>query len=285
MKVSRLLIILTIVMIVSIIGATIVAIATGYRQDFDKYREVIDFHEKESLNGIQEVKIKTSTADIDIIPTDDEEIAISFTGERYSLFNKRQKTNLKVEIEGETLNIVTETTRQRHFLVFNWSNDLKLTIHLPKTYHHNLDIKISTGDVKLRNLTLNKFVYNGSTGNLDIRNLSVVKGDINSSTGDVEGTILSGDLDISLSTGEIDLIYLGQKFNIDINVSTGDVKLYLQPDATFDVDIKTSTGSIDNEFNLDGISERKMVKGYVKESGVNSLKIRTSTGDVELLKN
>ena len=48
----------------------------------------------------------------------------------------------------------------------------------------------------------------------------------------------------------------------------------LQPDATFDVDIKTSTGSIDNEFNLDGISERKMVKGYVKESGVNSLKIR-----------
>ena len=58
MKVSRLLIILTIVMIVSIIGATIVAIATGYRQDFDKYREVIDFHEKESLNGIQEVKSK-----------------------------------------------------------------------------------------------------------------------------------------------------------------------------------------------------------------------------------
>ena len=147
---------------------------------------------------------------------------LSFTGERYSLFNKRQNKP-KGRNEGETLNIVTETTRQRHFLVFNWSNDLKLTIHLPKTYHHNLDIKISTGDVKLRNLTLNKFVYNGSTGNLDIRNLSVVKGDINSSTGDVEGTILSGDLDISLSTGEIDLIYLGQKFNIDINVSTGDV--------------------------------------------------------------
>ena len=281
MKTIKILVILLIIFFVSVIGATIVVFATGYPNDFENYREVINYEESKNIGGITHIDIDMSTGKLKVIPTDDEEMLITFKGEKITLQNKKN-FSIDVRVEDETLKVIARTSH-KGFQLFHWLRHAELVVHIPKTFDNNLTVTFSTGDVVVRDLTLDQFTFNGSTGDVDLLNLSVNDAIVNFSTGDIEATFKSGDVKMSLSTGEIDFVHLGQDFDINISVKTGELSIKLPVDASFDIDAEVNVGSIayDLPVSRTGTVGSKVV-GHVGESGMNQVKLRVKTGEIEI---
>ena len=222
-----------------------------------------------------EIYVNTNTADVTFVYTSDGSCRV----ECY----EDLKLSHNVSVENGKLMIEIEDTRKWFDHISIWSPDQKITVFLPEREYTTLKITAGTSDVCLsHNFTFDTVDIRVSTGDIKISNIVAKDITLSLSTGDIELTdVTCENLTSKGTTGDIELTrtFASEKFNIKRN--TGDVYLY-DCDAN-EIYIVTSTGDVKGSLltnkyfvtntHTGDISVPPSISGGVCE-------INTDTGDI-----
>lgn len=207
----------------------------------------------------QDISIRGGEEDVVFLPSADGKCRVEFY--------ERDKVAHSAEVKGATLTIGVNDTRSwlDHIGLFSTGSP-RITVYLPQREYASLVIEGDTGDVEIP---------------MDFRFESI---DITSDTGDVECyASASGPVGIHLNTGSITLggCSVGE---LDLSVSTGDVDVR-SVDCAGDVKLRVDTGKAVLSDLSCGSFLSEGTTGDVRLTNVivaERIHIERTTGDVEL---
>ncbi|MBE6664590.1 MAG: DUF4097 domain-containing protein [Ruminococcaceae bacterium] len=253
-----------------------IAAMTATRGDFSK---ISTANYQTNTHTIHEtfrnIEIKTDTADIFFVPSEDGICKI--------ICYEEENAAHSVSVQNETL-IVQVTDKQDWFHIGIVNDSPKITVYLPENEYASLLIRESTGDIEIpKAFTFQNMDITASTG--DVKNyasaLENIK--IKTNTGDIlTENISAKNLKISVSTGKINVTSMVCEETFEINVSTGKTKL--SDISCKNLISKGSTGDISmiNLLASERISiERSTGNIHFDGCDANELALKTSTGDVK----
>ncbi len=233
-----------------------------------------------SINNINEVYVCTSSPDINLIPIDGEEIKAHFHGD-ISTISEKNIPQLFCQTNGDKINIEVKSSG-----FGSWTGNIMLDVYIPNTYSQNVSAKASSGDIKIENFNVTSLKCRTSSGDIDLKSINVENTTLHTSSGDITCVNFEGNLDASTSSGDafIDCATLSNS-NMDVKSSSGDIEFKLPEDSQFNFKAKTSSGDITTEFPIAvlGTMSRKNFEGKIGDSN-NTIKTRTSSGDIEIKK-
>lgn len=235
-----------------------------------------DTHSYEFYEDISKISIDTKSANITVIPTDDESASV--------VCYEKEKMNHSVYVENSELVIkINDTRKWYHYISFDFDNP-EITVKLPKGEYDLLKINSSTGKVKIPEnlsfkvseiaLSTGDIYYNceesgdvkltASTGDIFVSGLSYTSLSATVTTGDIEvkGINFSSDISLGFSTGDIEMENATCN-NLYANGSTGDIEIE-NVIASSRFSIETSTGDI-----------------TMSRCDASELNIKASTGDIK----
>lgn len=278
-------------------GVLFVGVMSALDWDFSvlstvKY-ETNAYEINEAFDGIS---IKTNTADVVLLPSDD--------GKTKVVCCEEENLSHTVSVKDGKLTVeLTDSRSLRDFIGLSIGAS-KITVYLPERayaslsiYGHtadasipadftfaSVDISLSTGDVSLRASVSDNVKIKTSTGDIRIENISAGALDISSSTGEAElVNIVCKSVVSSGSTGDILLKNVVAAERISIERSTADVE-FDGSDAA-EIYVRTSTGDVEGSL-LSGKDFKPQSKtGDVevpRSTGGGICEIITSTGDIEI---
>ncbi|MBU0474306.1 MAG: DUF4097 domain-containing protein [Bacteroidetes bacterium] len=265
-------------------------------------------HEKHySVNANETLLVKMSSADIIVSGWDKDEVSIKVEGSEkindYFDFNFSYEDGL-VKIKSE---------KKSDWSSWGFSKGFKLKVMVPEQF--KLDLKTSGGDIIINmieglkelvtsggdikiedskgdlgaltsggdvsvNKNIGKSVLKTSGGDIIAKNL---KGNIEAITsgGDIDLLVIEGNISGKTSGGDILLNYKGENKGVELNTSGGDISISVPSNFKADVQLKTSGGSIKNNFSTSKISEVSKSKYEGKyNNGGESLTAKTSGGSI-----
>ena len=230
----------------------------------------------EFAQDFSDIQVNSSTADILFSLSDDKNTyveCIEYHNEKHS-----------VKVDNNCLYIEINSSRKWYEYIGIAFKSPKITIKIPKTEYknllinsdtsdidipdyfkfYNINISVSTGNVKNKSTVLNELKISTSTGHIDIKKILAKKIDLSVSTGyvNLSSVDCESDIIVKVSTGKTHFTDVKCK-NIFSKGSTGDFKLNTVI-ASETVDIKRSTGKVTFE-----------------DCDAKELIVKTSTGDVK----
>lgn len=233
------------------------AVMAAYGWDFTKLSTLKYETNTYPINdAFSSISINTDTADILFTPANDEKCSV--------VCYETEKVKHTVTVQGDILTIHLVDNRQWHEYIGINFNSPKITVYLPQREYNMLSIKGSTGDVEIpQNFqcrTMEILMSTGdvlssasasenvkiktTTGSIHIQNISAAALDLTVSTGKVQVTnaICKGDLTVHVSTGKTNLTNI-QCLNLISKGNTGDISLK-NVIATGNFSIERTTGDI-----------------------------------------
>jgi lia operon protein LiaG len=283
------------IMAVSFICAGIVLMVTG---DFSIAVEQIDETKTFDPEEINKIYIDITSTDINIIPTEDEEISVRFSGE-VSTNRNRNIPSLVAYKSGDELRIEIIQPKTIFIGINVWRT--RLDVHIPEDSIEVLKVDTTSSDINISDLKVNEINFNGVSG--DFKGESLFAEDIkfDTTSGDVNIKDYTGDINISTVSGDLVLedgiqndnieavttsgdIHIVQEDPSDMNIRTtsGDVGVDLSEDAGFYLKINTVSGDIDNKFPIKITSSGKRdLQGKVG-SGEKEIVVSTTSGDIKV---
>lgn len=264
----------------------------------------------------KDISIITDTADIVFLPSESSETEV--------VCYEHKNGKHSVAVTDETLEIKIDDTRKWYEYIGITLGTPKITVYLPKTEYGTLFIKgstgdidipktfgfddiniaVSTGDVKSFASTSGNIKIKASTGDIKLGNITAKAIELSVSTGDITASdvICENEIKLTVSTGETNLTNIKCN-NITSNGDTGYIKLsdvlasgklFIERDTgdvkfekcdAGEIFIKTSTGDIKGslltekiffaESNTGSVSVPKTLKG-------GKCEIKTDTGDIKV---
>ncbi|MBO7187327.1 MAG: DUF4097 family beta strand repeat protein [Clostridia bacterium] len=242
-----------------LVGAIIFTVCMSFLGwDFNKL-STFKFQEKqyEISESFQNILIETLDTDIEFkLSTDDKTTVVCY---------EKVKVYHTVSAENGTLKIkCTDDRKLFDYLGFSFSSP-KITVFLPSESYNDIDIKLTTGDILINNLTVNKLNIALTTGDITIKNTTC------------------SDFTTNGTTGDITLINLIATNKISAVTSTGDIEFYLC-DAN-EIYLKTTTGDIDGSLLTGKTFSAKTTTGDIKipqNSSGGLCTLITTTGDISI---
>ena len=157
-------------------------------------------------------------------------------------------------------------------------------VYLPSGNYEALNIKHSTGDVKVESgFVFSSLNLEGSTGDVEIKTEVTNKAFIKQSTGDVSlCDSKANELQIEVSTGKVNLSNVAVTSDVNLKGSTG--KTNIDKLTCNNLTVNSSTGDIKVKDTLvAGKAEFKASTGDVtlEDFDAAEVNIKTSTGDIE----
>ena len=204
-----------------VVGAIIfTGVMTVLKWDFTKLSTVkYQTNTHEITDSFKNVSIETDTADIDFVMSENDKILV--------VCKEQENYKHNVCVLDGRLQIKLEDKRQWYeHIGINFLNT-KITVYLPQGEYGDLNVKNSTGDIKIaKDFSFKSIDINGSTGH--VTSLSSVQNGIKikRSTGDIKiENITAYSLDLTVSTGKINVKNTKCDNDIKIKVSTGKATL------------------------------------------------------------
>ena len=248
-------------------GFTFVFVMTTQKWDFlklstTKYETA--YHQIDE--NFKNITISADTADIEFLPSKN-----GVEIQCYESENLKHTVSVVEEYSkndsayNATLEVSTQDRRKWYdHIAINFSSP-KIIVFIPKGEYGALVIKNSTGKITIHDDF--KFVsidVKASTGDICLKNLTALEVSLSTSTGSItaEKINVANDIDINVSTGKTNLTDISCK-NLISNGSTGDFSLK-NVISSEKFDFKRSTGNI-----------------TFKNCDANEIFIKTDTGDVK----
>ena len=305
------------IVLVLIGGILFVGVMTKLSWDFSKLSTVT--YERNDYNiseNYQNISVSTDTANIVFTPSDNNQTTISCY--------EQENAKHTVSVVDGTLVIEADTTQKWYEKIGINFGSPKITVSIPQGEYGKLSARSDTGSVKIPNnfkfesidvlQSTGKVINNASatntikiktsTGGIEIENVSATSLDLSVSTGkvDVTGVICEGEVNIKVTTGKANLrdircknlISSGDTGSISLNKvianeklwvkrSTGDIKLN-SSDAN-EIFIETDTGDVTGTLLSEKVFITKTDTGSVLVP--NSVtggrcEITTDTGDIKI---
>lgn len=194
------------------------------------------------FTGVSEIQVDAGTFDVDVQGT---------RGRRTTLEVRNESDNHRVlhSQSGERLEVWVEG----RFSLFGRPHKGRITLLVPGDAR--VQVRSSTGDVRMSNLVTDRVSLDTSTGDMRVTDVTAAVG-LETSTGNVEVLDSAGDFTIRSTTGTISIS--GTTGDISCDSSTG---RHRYEEIIGDLDARSTTGDIE----IDGLQGR--------------LNIRTSTGE------
>ncbi|NLD87352.1 MAG: DUF4097 domain-containing protein [Clostridiales bacterium] len=202
------------------------------------------------------ISITSDTENIIFLPSDSEECSVEF----YEWKNVK----LSASVQDDTLSInVLDTESWYNCIGFRLGTP-EITVYLPQAEYEALSIKENTGDILIPNdFTFESVYISASTGNVACFASCAGLLRIKTYTGNIQAEEISaGELDLSVSTGEVVVRSVDCAGNVGVYVDTGRVEL-------MDVSCKSVISN--------GSTGRITMENVIAEEAIT---VRRSTGDV-----
>ncbi len=257
-------------------GIGIFAVMSQNHWDFSALRtsrmveRTVDLEEE-----FRNISIRCGADDIALLPSEDGSARIEIL--------ERENINHTVNVQGGTLSVGVRDKRDWFESLGIFTGRQKLTLYLPAGAYASLSIEGGTGDITIpEDFSFETVNLDVSTGDVECRasasRLLLVEGD----TGDVIlENISAGKLDLSVSTGRVELRSVSCGGDFYLSVSTG--KSVLQDVTCQNLSTSGSTGSI----TLSNVIVKKLLSAKRSTGDVTfelcdagELLIETETGDV-----
>lgn len=269
---------------------------------------------------IKEKTLATSEGKTLIVKSDCGDVVISTWSKNEAYVkisgNEKAKNNMEFNIEDKNGNVYVTAKK---YSGLNGLSNVSLTIDVSIPEKYNTEISTAGGNISLVNLTGNTEMKTAG-GNITLKNVSgkselktaggnirvessngnmeasTAGGNITieTSSGNVEANTAGGDINITGSNGIIeaktaggDVIvnYTGENKGIELKTSGGDIKLYVPSDFAADINLKTSSGDINTNFEYVGTINKSKTKIEGKiNGGGKTVTCKTSGGDIILEK-
>lgn len=210
----------------------------------------------EITEDFKNIFIDTVTADIEFLPSENEKTIV----ECYELI----KTYHSVRVVDDSLEIKLQDRAKNWFIGINFDTP-KITVYIPKGEYAALTVEATTGDIKIPDA----FQFN----NIDV---SITTGDVKCSASANEN------VKIKTTTGDIDLKNVIAS-KIAISATTGDISLY-QCDAD-ELYLKATTGDITGSLLSDKVFVAKSTTGDIdvpQSTTGGKCEIKVTTGDINI---
>lgn len=243
------------------------------------------------------ISIDTDTADITFALSENEKCVIKCYEE--------EKAKHYVAVEDSTLVIKMINNKSWHDYIGINIGSPKITVYLPKTEYNSLFINASTGDVEIfEGFCFNDIDISLSTGDIRGEDISANSLNLSVSTGRIEisGAVCKEDIKITVSTGKVyltdlkckNLVSKGDTGDISLTSVTASEKLNLERDTgdiTFDkcdaseIYIKTSTGDVKGTLLTEKVFYTQTSTGNIdvpKTVNGGRCEITTSTGNIKI---
>ena len=252
------------------------AVMTVYRGDFTRLGTVrFETNTHEVSEEFTAIQINTETADILFAASGDNGCRVVCCEE--------ETAKHSVSVQDGTLIIAAADKREWYKRIGFGFRSPTVTVYLPKAAYGSLVIRESTGDITLpEGLTFDSVDLDLSTGQVDSHASAAGLMRIKTSTGDIRLRDLSaGELDLTVTTGQVDVRAVSCRGAVGVSVSTGEAKLT-------DISCRRvvsagSTGdtAMENVIATERISVERST-GNVRLAGCDAgeLEITTDTGDV-----
>ena len=274
------------------------AVMTAYHWDFSLLStDRFETNTCEISEEFSDIKLNTETADILFAVSSDNMCRVVYCEEE----------NMKhsVSVQNGTLSVSVVDDREWYEHIGINLHSPKVTVYLPETEYASLVIKGSTGDVEIADeIKFDSAQISLSTGDIRVNNISAGTLDFSASTGDIviSNVTCTGDIKASVTTGDVkmmnvtcrnlissgstgdislDNVIAAEKFSIER--STGDVK-FNSSDAA-EIYVKTSTGDVTGALLTEKIFITETSTGSVnvpKTITGGNCEIVTSTGDIKI---
>ena len=230
----------------------------------------------ELIEEFKDVTLITSTADIEIIPAEDNLCRV--------VCYEKENMRHAVSVSDGTLKIELNDTRKWYeHISFGFFGAPKITVYLPKAEYGALKINESTGDIEIGSaFKFSDIDIQASTG--DINNFAASAGNIkiNTSTGNITSSAnADGDIKIKATTGNV-CVERTEAASLEISVSTGRVTL---SDGEFKGELKIHVSTGDTNVS-NTKCERLVSDGSTGDVTLNRVissekfELERSTGDV-----
>ncbi|CDM69460.1 Hypothetical protein CM240_2323 [Clostridium bornimense] len=238
------------------------------KSNSDKYHNIdIDEQSDIALDDVEEIFLNCTTANINIIDTDKENIEVCLVGHThvksydYAPRLDIDKSNGKIEIN--------EVIDNNSTGLINIGQELNIELKIPKGYTNKLYINNFLGDINISssNELIKYLSVECEEGNISIKNMLPKEVVVINKEGNVELQNIGGEVSVDSYLGDVKVKNLKANGNIYLKVNKGDVETELLKN-TYKVIAKSSKGKV-------------KVENYKADSDI-VLDIQVNEGDINV---
>jgi len=204
-----------------VFGSLLFAAAMTVNQwDFMKLSTVAyETNTYELSESFHDIEINTDTADISFVLSGDDKCSV--------ICRESEQEKHMVEAENGVLTIRTCIDKNVFDSIGIVTESPEITIYLPKREYASLILKGSTGDIEIsRDFLFRNMDVSTSTGDVENKASSLDTMKIRTNTGDIHvADVFAGELDLTVSTGEVTGEAISCSGDTTITVDTGKTQL------------------------------------------------------------
>jgi lia operon protein LiaG len=200
-------------------------------------KQIVLLERTENLADITDIQMDLSSMDVVIVPTDSDEIKITYRGPE----SRKDDVDLTVSVEDGTLSF---TQDQQFFSFFFWEFTPRvLEISLPIDYSAGINLenssgdtsftgsyqltdftsKVTSGDIRIENMDCDVFNVRGSSGDIHLGQVTSDEVGIYVASGDVTADAITGDGSIGSTSGDLSITSLSGI--VEVEVTSGDIRI------------------------------------------------------------
>ncbi|XXM71591.1 LiaG family protein [Lysinibacillus sphaericus] len=245
-------------------------------------------------NDIDLLELMLESGETKIIPTEADEVKVEIDG-KGKLSLKKKGNAIEVKIKHKWYQWISLNRKSDIIVYIPKDYDRSMTIELGSGEVEftggteaapmkldDLTVKMGSGDMELANLETERFQHNGSSGDFTATHLITDEGRVKLSSGDAELSHYEGPLKGDVSSGELSVMMNKLTGDIELDVSSGDVNLDLPDDADFELDGRASSGNISTSFPLKNKSKEDGDLSGTAGNGKYEIKASVSSGSVDI---
>ena len=254
---------LLIIVIIALIGVIIWGITSG--NGFTFFEEPVVIYDN-AFEELASIDVDVTSYDVEIKESNNDAVQVEISG------SEKNKDKFNVEEENGNLTI----SESGSSVCIGFCLDGAITIYLPKqdiTYTHksssgslnsdidlgNVDINTTSGDITLKNI--NDGTISSTSGNINVANAnklnaSATSGDISldkvgdivitSKSGNVEVKSITLKMDITTTSGDIDILSLSIEEDSKAEARSGNIDIKLDKEVFIDATTRSGDIDIDN---------------------------------------
>lgn len=261
----------------------------------------IKHEENTSIDNCENIMLDFHSSNVIIKSTDEKKLKVvqKATGK----INEKEK--IIITKEGNNISIKKDQSK-RVFFIFGFNLNEKIEVYIPKNYSKNLEINLSSGNVKIESdLTLNNLKSTQSSGNFKGQyhikanevilkttsgNINVEKIDsknygFNASSGNISIDSLEGSGNAHATSGNIKIRYKDISDYSNIESTSGNIKIEIPEKISFKFTGKCTSGDIHSDFHMDYESEKKNeAYGKIGSAPYKKINTNTTSGNIDVVK-
>ena len=214
------------------------------KSDSDIYHNInIDDHKYISIDDVEEVFLNCTTANINIIDTDKENIEVYLVGH-----TKVKSSDYAPRLDVDKLNgkiEINEVIDNNSTGLINIGQELNIELKIPKDYANKLYINNFLGNINISssNDLIQYLSIDCEEGNIIIINISPKEVIIINKEGDTELQNMGGEVSVDAYSGNIKAKNLKGNGNVYLKVNKGNVETELLKN-TYKVTAKSGNGNV-----------------------------------------